>query len=111
MWVTFNTSDSRIKIIHKSEKGYVDLEFAGLGEKTVELKELLVETVGKLWDNGLSVEQTGKSAVLRTKCTGIDFRKPFEEEKTGVEKALNAVERLYLILDDVLERDLKLLLN
>ncbi len=111
VWVTFHTSDPRIKIIHKSEKGYVDLEFAGLGEKTAELKELLVETVGKLWDNGLSVEQTGKSAVLRIKCTEIDFRKQFEEAKTGVEKAFNEVERLYSILDDVPKRDLKLLLN
>ena len=109
--MTFHTSDPRIKIIHKSEKGYVDLEFAGLGEKTAELKELLVKTIGKLWDNGLSVEQTGKSAVLRIKCTEIDFRKTLEEAKTEVEEALNAVEKLYSILDDVCEYNLKYLLK
>lgn len=111
VWVTFHTSDPRIKIIHKSEKGYVDLEFAGLGEKTAELKELLVKTIGKLWDNGLSVEQTGKSAVLRIKCTEIDFRKTLEEAKTEVEEALNAVEKLYYILDDIPERELNFLIR
>ena len=53
------------------------------------------------------MEQTGKSAVLRIKCTEIDFRKTFEEAKTEVEEALKTVEKLYSILDDISERSLK----
>ncbi len=108
-WVSFNTNDTRIKIFHKSEKGYVDLEFAGLGEKTAQLKELFAKTVGKLWDNGLTVCQTGKSAVLRIKVEEINFKTPFDNSIEKVEAALVAVERLYSILDDITEGELNLL--
>lgn len=106
-WVTFHTNNVKIKIFHKSEKGVVDLEFAGLGEKTAELKELITKTVGKLWDNDLQVYRTGKSAALRGVVPEINFKSDFNECVQDVEEALNTVERLYSILDEIPEKELK----
>lgn len=105
-WVTFHTNYKKIKIFHKSEKGYVDLEFAGLGEKTAELKKLLVSVIGKLWDKGLQVYQTGKSAVLRINVPEIDFKSEFINCRSEVEIALSAAQRLYSILDDIPEEEI-----
>ncbi len=100
-WVTFHTSNPKIKIYHKSEKGCVDLEFAGLGNKLAELKSLIISSVGKLWDNGMDVWKTDKSAVLRVRVPEIDFRSDFEQNRGKVDEALKEAKRLYSILDDI----------
>jgi len=105
-WPTFYTFDSRIKIVHKSEKGYVDLEFAGLGNKTVDLRELIAHKIGKLWDNDLFVVQTGKSAVLRIMVPIIDFKIDFARQENKIDIVFSKVEKLYSILDDIFDYNL-----
>ena len=105
-WIAFHTNYKKIKIFHKSERGFVDLEFAGLGQNTAELKKLIIKTVGKLWTNNLAVYQTGKSAVLRIRVPEIDFKSDFAFSIEKVEQAMIAAEKLYSILDEIPEKDL-----
>lgn len=102
-WPVFSTFESRIKIVHKSEKGYVDLEFAGLGGKIIELRKQIKSKVGKLWDNDLSVEQTGKSAVLRIMVPIVDFKIDFAKQENNIDIVFSKVEKLYSILDDIFD--------
>ena len=106
-WVCFHTCDPKIKIFHKSSEGFVDLEFAGLGCKTARLKDTLSETEGKLWEKGLSVWKTGKSAVIRIKVPEIDFKTDFESAVLSVNEALAAVDKLYSVLDNIPARKIE----
>ena len=87
------------------------MEFSGLGEKTAELKELITKHIGKLWDKGLDVYKTGKSAVLRARVAEVNFKDSFSNECDNVKRALENVAMLYSILDDISEAEVAQLHN
>ena len=70
LWVTFHTDFKQIKIVHKADKGFVDMEFAGLGGKTTELRKLFATQVAEKY----KVVPTGKSAAVRIEVGKIDFK-------------------------------------
>ena len=79
-WPEFRTSLGAIKVIYKSQKGYVDLEFPKYGERTADLISIL---------NGrmtapMQVWKTGKSASVRISNERwiLDFTQEFEKCQT-----------------------------
>ncbi len=96
-WVMFHTYFKNVKILHKTEKGFVDMEFAGLASKTTELKDLLLEATGENTGK-IRVCQTGKSAVYRVRVPVIDFKQNFLNFQKEVEEALAAIDSLYNLL-------------
>lgn len=97
IWATFNTDYKKIKIYHKSDKGFIDLTFGDYGDKTRELRDKLINII----DNDMLVVKTNKSAAIRIKTNPIDFNCNFEIVKEDVQKAFEAVERLYLLLSKI----------
>lgn len=100
-WPIFRTSLNNCSIYHKSDKGFVDLEFSGRGDKTEYIKKILSDRYGNLWDNDLLVEKTGKSAVLRIRVPKMDFREKFENYSNEINEVFDAVDKLYSILDEI----------
>lgn len=89
-WPTFNTFLKTVKIIHKSEKGFVDLTFNGYGEKI----NILNEAIGDLLDDDMCIVRTNKSAAVRIVVPKIDFNNEFEIYENEITEIMKAIERL-----------------
>jgi len=90
-WPEFKTVLKKSKIIHKSEKGYVDLEFAGMSEYLDKLSKLLYNYK----DKNMHWRETGKSVSLGIDVGKICFSEPFTKyEKKEIPFAFKAVNRL-----------------
>ena len=103
-WPEFRTSLGKIKVIYKSQKGCVDLEFPQYGERTGDLISYIREKT----DAPLIVEQTGKAASIRLKNDfwATDFSRPFDEQMPSVHGALAAVEQLCRLAQKLNSSDL-----
>lgn len=91
-WPEFHTSLGKLKIIYKSQKGFVDLEFPKYGDKTADLLSIVKSKMSP----NMQIWQTGKSASVRISnerwC--IDFNGEFETYKDTVDEVLQAVSTL-----------------
>lgn len=110
-WPTFKTVHKDITIVHKTEKGYVDLSFRGGYEKIHMLIEWLEEVLGDLNELGVTVEPAGKSAVLRKKVPIVDVFDEFSKYKAEVEEGFKAIDMLNYIAKKLDARRLKELLH
>lgn len=93
IWPQFNTTIKKLYIIHKSEKGFVDLTFPNAFDSIAQLEGLLNEMVD-LKKYGLSVHPTGKSAAVRVIVPVLDFKQPFEAQIVQVEECFKAIETI-----------------
>jgi len=98
-WPEFRTSLGNSKVIYKSQKGYVDLEFPGYGEKVA---NLYAHLLGKLTD-GMNVVKTGKSASVRLASTNwaISFMDEFDNYRSVIDDVLQAVAKLCQLADKI----------
>ena len=97
-WPEFQTSLKNVKIVYKSNKGYVDLQFAGYGDKIGSLREILIQKLGdnfegKLDRKELSLERAEKSAVVRISNPewNISFITQFANVEHHIKNVLNIV--------------------
>ncbi|WP_331344181.1 PD-(D/E)XK nuclease family protein [Cellvibrio sp. UBA7661] len=79
--------DKRFSIVHKLERGAVDLQIAGAATKLEFLQSLLS-------DSEISIEKAGKSAAVRLRVASIDRFASFESQKNIAIDGLNAARRL-----------------
>lgn len=93
-WPIFNTPIKKIKIRHKSDRGYMDLEFAGLASKYYELYDLLKEHL----DEDMTLEITNKSVSIRLLVPVMDFTQEFTNYISEMEICMNSVIRLEKLL-------------
>lgn len=93
-WPRFNTVIKGLYMYHKTEFGYIDLNFAGCADKIVELRNALTEMIGDLTEQGLSLHQTGKAAALRIVVPQINFKEPFEEYHSKAVECFKAIARM-----------------
>lgn len=105
-WITFRANHSKIHIVHKTEKGVIDAEFAGMANKEKELNVLCQNVLGNLFESRIEVCTIGKSAAIRIRVAEINVNKPFEEQKEKADMALREVRRIRKILDDFPKKDL-----
>lgn len=92
-WPQYNTVIEKIYIIHKSEKGFVDLTIPGMADCLPQLEMLLNEMVN-LKENNMTVHPTGKAAAVRIYVPTLDFKKPFKEQLNAIEECFKAVEKI-----------------
>ncbi len=88
-WPEFKTAFGTSKVIFKSQKGCVDLEFPQYGNKVGDL----LKKVGVYMSNEMLIEATGKSASIRIKNEKwvLDFIKDFDTYIDIVPDILDAV--------------------
>jgi hypothetical protein len=92
VWPEFRTSLGTIKVIYKSQKGFVDLEFPKYGDRTGDLIALFRDHMTE----DMQVLKTGKSASKRISndAWAVDFKRDFVECRGVLNKVLQAVLRL-----------------
>lgn len=88
-WPEFRTSLGAVKVIYKSQKGYVDLEFPKYGDSISEL----LSKIGEKMVAPMQVWKTGKSASVRIANDKwiLDFLQDFDKCKDTVSEILQAV--------------------
>jgi len=89
-WPDFRTVLSDAKILHKSEKGVVDLQFRGIAEKIGSLQKLVAPFI----DADMRIERAGNSAVVRLKVPVMDFSKEFNSYNKEIKIVFAAIDRL-----------------
>ena len=91
-WPEFRTTLRNVKVIYKSQKGYVDLEFPGYGSRDKQLRAI----VKPLMTDRMTIKPTGKSAVVRicNKNWEIDFLQNFDQKEPVIDEVLQAVSEL-----------------
>ena len=98
VWVRFDTLRKGTAIQHKSDRGYVDLEIAGYGDKAAELYQNNKELLNK---EGLKVAKARKSAAIRAEVPLIDFHKRFEDYYDEMHEVCKAVDQLMSIVTKI----------
>jgi hypothetical protein len=79
-----------IEIVHKLQRGIVDLQLARLGERVPEVASALAG----LLQPGMSVARAHRSAVVRLTCLGADPNREFEAQVDAAHAGLVAASRL-----------------
>ena len=94
VWVEFGTTLGRAYIIHKSDRGYVDLTFPNaVGKRS--LLEHFAEWARREGLADITAEPTGKSAALRIKVPPIDFYDSFSKvQHEDLHKCFSAIQKL-----------------
>lgn len=96
-WPELTTYYPNIKIIQKSDRGYLDLTFSKMGSFPNVFHKYLDNKI----ENDMSIEKTNKSMVVRIKIPVIDFRGNFESQLDNVKNSLNQSLRLYKLLNTI----------
>ena len=106
-WMEFPTSLKKVKIAYKSNKGQVDLQFSGYGDKIGTLTSILKNKNVKL-DEDMSIEKAQGSAAIRIKKLewAISFEQPFDNVRDIIDDVLKTVVRLKKLVDKLNETDL-----
>ena len=89
-WPIFSTPIKKIKIFHKSDRGYVDLTFRRVAQYYFEVYDI----VKNVLKENMKLEKTGKSLAIRIVVPEIDFKKDFKEQEENVIKCLEVVREL-----------------
>lgn len=94
-WPHLKTPLKNVYIIHKSDKGFVDLTFKGLGNKYGLFKNL----VQAYLDEDMTIHQTSKSIAVRLHIPIIDFKSDFNDCENEIKISLDSAMRLLNLLD------------
>ena len=88
-WPEFRTTLHNVKVIYKSQKGFVDLEFPGYGAKS----DVLHKIVKSRLTPQMHICKTGKSASIRLEnpLWALSFTETFEHHIPVVHEILQAV--------------------
>ena len=89
-WPIFSTQIKKVKIFHKSDRGYVDLTLRSVSQYYSEVYDI----VKNVLKENMKLEQTEKSLAIRIDVPEIDFKKDFEEQEENVIKCLEVVREL-----------------
>ena len=92
-WPQFNTVIEKLYIIHKSEKGFVDLTIPGMSEFLPQV-EMILNDIVNLKENKMFVCRTGKEAAIRLEVPILDFSKSFDEQIKDIEKCFNEIDKM-----------------
>ncbi len=93
-WPRFRTQIKGLYMLHKSEFGYVDLTFESAKDYISQIDELIKNTFGSYEEIGASIVITSKSVALRMTVPVLNFKLPFEEQKTKVEECYKVISNM-----------------
>lgn len=93
-WPRFRTQIKGLYMLHKSEFGYIDLTFESAKDRISQIDELIKTTFGSYEKIGASFVITSKSVALRMNVPVLNFKLPFEEQKTKVEDCYKVISNM-----------------
>jgi len=103
-WPSFKTKIKGARILHKSEKGYVDLQFSG----KIDLKNELERIIAPYQNGDMNWEDAGKSAALRIEVPKVDFSKSFDSQIESINVVFEAVRQLNKVVDSLVKDKVKI---
>ena len=89
-WPIFSTQIKKVKILHKADRGFVDLTFRRVSQYYFEVYDI----VKNVLKENMTLQKTGKSLAIRIRVPKIDFEKDFKEQEENVIKCLEVVREL-----------------
>ena len=89
-WPIFSTQIKKVKILHKADRGFVDLTFRRVSQYYSEVYDI----VKNVLKENMTLQKTGKSLATRIVVPKIDFKKDFKEQEENVIKCLEVVREL-----------------
>lgn len=92
-WIRINTVIPYLYMIHKTETGFVDLNFDGCAEKMVAIEGFLSDTIGDYLKKGFTVQRTGKSAAIRSLVPVLNMHVPFGEQIERIQTCFEAIKK------------------
>ena len=106
-WMEFQTPMKKIKIIYKSNKGCVDLQIGGYGDKIGTLTNILENKKIKL-DKSMGIYKAQGSAAIRMWKPewAISFEQPFDNVRDIIDDVLKTVVRFKQLVDKLNKTDL-----
>ena len=96
-WPEMNTDYKQIVIMHKSDRGYMDLTFGKMASHI----SIFNKYVDKFITEDLKVIETGKSLSIRIEVPIIDFREEFDNYISEMHECMKSALRLYDLLSKI----------
>lgn len=94
-WVHFRVRLNNAYILHKAERGFMDLTFSGTAEKKSSIFEFMESRIHELGFKDVKCYVTGKAMAYRINVPIIDFEKPFDDcDKAELTTCLEAAKKL-----------------
>ena len=96
-WPELGTYYPNIKIIHKSDRGFLDLTFSKMGN----YPNVFFKYLNNIIEEDMLIERTNKSMVVRINVPIINFKDSFDDQAEKVKTCLDNALRLYKLLNNV----------
>jgi len=106
-WPIFNTQIKQIKIKHKSDRGFVDLEFPKMSGKYIDFYNLVINSL----DADMDVFETGKSVSIRLLVPKLNFRQEFADYMNEMKISMDSIVRLQNLLKKLNLKEINKLTN
>ncbi len=97
VWPELITDYPQVKIMHKSDRGQMDLTFNGMAECV----DIFNKYVGSVLTSDTKVLKTNKSLAIRLNVPVIDFKQDFDSYITEMHECMQAALKLYEILSKI----------
>lgn len=94
VWAWFNTYHKDIKIIHKANRGIVDLIFG----KSYQNHSKLIEELTPLLQDKMSIQKSGKSIGIRIYVSKLDFKNDFEDQVDLLSHTCDQIKEFHSLL-------------
>lgn len=95
-WPQFKTPIKNISVVHKSDRGFIDLTFKGIDNY-----KLFMEVVKPILEEDMIVVRTGKSISIRVNTEKLSFKESFEDNIEIIKTAFNNIERLICLVEKI----------
>lgn len=97
VWPELHTSNSKVKIMHKSDRGFMDLTFNNMSDNIDIFNKYVPDEI----INDYEIVKTGKSLSIRISVPKIDFKNDFDDYLTGMHKCMKSAIKLYDLLSKI----------
>ena len=97
VWPELHTKSSKVKIMHKSDRGYMDLTFNNMGNNIDIFNKYVPQDI----INDYEIVKTGKSLSIRLSIPEIDFKNDFDDYIVEMDECMNAAVGLYGLLERI----------
>ena len=95
-WPQFKTPIKNVSVVHKSDRGFIDLTFKGIDNY-----KLFMEVAKPILEEDMIVVRTGKSISIRVNTKKLSFKESFEDNVEIIKTAFDNIERLICLVEKI----------
>ena len=97
VWPELFTNNPKVKIMHKSDRGFMDLTFSNMGEHIDIFNKYVSEDI----INKYEIVRTGKSLSIRINVPVLDFKNEFDDYIEEMHECMKSASELYDVLKSI----------